>query len=308
MGRVTGAARPVPVTGSARGRGGRASAVASVFVLAGLVCQEVGASIAVLLFPDAGPAGMVALRLAFSAVILLIVARPRLTGHGRADWAAVAAFGLVIAGMNVSFYFSLERLHLGTAVTIEVLGPLVLGVVTGRRASAWIWAVLAVVGVVLLGYGGYGDLDPLGVLLALAAGASWVGYILLSAETGSRFPRLDGLALAMTVGAVATLPIGLALTGTVLLRPDLLLLGLAVGALSSAIPYALELMALRRMPSSTFAVLMSLAPAAAAITGFLVLGQRMTLLQAVAVGLVVIASAGAVRASAIRRPAAPVPG
>ena len=261
----------------------------------GLLCQEIGASVAVLLFPLVRSMGMVSLRLAFSALILLVFVRPRMRGYSRADWGVAVAFGLVLAAMNAFFYFSLARLDLGAAVTIEVLGPLVLSVAASRRASSWLWAALALTGVVLLGLGGLGRLDPVGVAFAAAAGATGAGYILLSDRTGARFPKLDGLAIAMLAGTIVTLPFGIAATGPVLFDPVVLLLGLVVGALSSTIPYALELFALRRLPNAVFALLMSLAPAVAALTGLVVLGQEMTVVQAAAIGLVVVASAGAVR-------------
>ncbi|GGR11996.1 DMT family transporter [Agromyces mediolanus] len=274
-------------------RGGAVAATS--LVVLGLACQEVGAAIAVILFPSVGPLGMVSLRLVFSAVILLAIARPRLRGRSGADWLTVAGFGLVLALMNALFYLSLERIPLGAAVTIEVLGPLALSVITGRRASSWLWAGLAAVGVVLLGQGSFGHLDPIGVAFAAGAGATWAGYILLSARTGQRFPRFEGLALAMAVGAVAVLPFGIASSGAVLLRPEVLGLGAAVAILSSTIPYALELIALRRLRAGTFAVLMSLAPAIATLTGLLLLGQRFTWVGGLAVALVIAASVGAVR-------------
>ena len=150
--------------------------------------------------------------------------------------------------MNGLFYLALERLPLGVTVTIEVLGPLVLSIVASRRASAWLWALLALVGVFALGGGGWGDLDPLGVVFALGAAASWALYILASARVGREFPKLDGLALAMTVGALLSLPFGIADAGAALLRLDILALGAAVAVLSSTIPYAFELVALRRLP------------------------------------------------------------
>lgn len=266
-------------------------------VVAGLLAQEVGASVAVLLFPTAGPLGMVALRLGFSAIILLALARPRLRGLGRAQWTIAILFGLAIAGMNSVFYLALERLPLGPTVTIEVLGPLALSVVAARRASAWLWAVLALGGVALLGLGDGVALEPLGVLLALAAGALWVAYILLSERTGAAFARLDGLAIAMAVGAVAILPLGIGVTGPTFFRWDVLLLGAAVAVLSSTIPYGLELLALRRLPASVFSILMSLAPAIAALAGLLLLHQHLGVLQWVGIGLVVAASMGAVLAA-----------
>ncbi|MFG6444719.1 DMT family transporter [Microbacterium sp. P07] len=275
---------------------GRAN-TALAFVLVGLVCQEVGASIAVLLFDDVGPLGMVMLRLVFSAVILLAIARPRLRGHGPRAWRAVVAFGGVLALMNGLFYLALERLPLGVTVTIEVLGPLALSIIAARRASAWVWAGLALVGVAALGGGGWDRLDLLGVLYALGAAVTWALYILASARVGKEFPRLDGLALAMTIGALIALPFGVFDAGAALLRPELLAFGLAVAVLSSTIPYTLELLALRRLPASTFAILMSLGPVTASLAGFILLGQHLAWLEVVGIALVIIASIGAVRAS-----------
>ena len=272
-------------------------------VAIGLICQEVGASFAVLLFPSVGVIGMVSLRLAFSAIVLLAVARPRLRGHSRNDWLTVIAFGITLALLNALFYGALARVPLGATITIEVLGPLVLSVVISRRASSWLWAVLALTGVVILSQGSFGDLDPVGVAFAFGAAAMWAGYILLSARTGARFPRLDGLALAMTVGAVITVPFGIASAGPVIFRPNILLLGAAVALLSSTIPYTLELIALRRLPSATFSILMSLSPAIATTAGFLILGQKFTGVAFVAIGLVMAASIGAVlSASRAARP------
>ncbi|QNE45517.1 EamA family transporter [Glaciihabitans sp. INWT7] len=263
-------------------------------VAAGLICQEVGASFAVLLFPSVGAIGMVSLRLAFSAIVLLAIARPRLRGHSRNHWLTVIAFGLALALMNALFYEALARVPLGATITIEVLGPLVLSVVMSRRASSWLWAVLAFAGVVILSQGSFGDLDPVGVAFAFGAATMWAAYILLSARTGARFPRLDGLAIAMTVGAVVTVPFGIATAGPVIFQPGILLLGAAVALLSSTIPYALELVALRRLPSATFSILMSLSPAIATTAGFLILGQTFTGLAFLAIGLVIAASIGAV--------------
>lgn len=264
-------------------------------VIVGSISVEVGAALAITIFPQTGPIGIVSLRLFFAAAVLLIAFRPRLRRRSRSDWLTVLAFGLVLGSMNVVFYLALERLPLGATVTIEYLGPLILSVVIARRASAWLWAVLALAGVVLLSRGGFDHLDPVGILFALAAGGCWVGYILLSARTGSRFGRLDGLAIAMAVGAIVVLPAGVATAGPVLLQPTILLIGLAVALLSSAIPYGLEMLALRRLHASTFSILLSLAPALAALAGLVILGQPLTALDAVAIALVVIASMGAVR-------------
>ncbi len=280
-------ARPVPTT-------------AVGLVVAGLCCQEVGASLAVLLFPEVGPLGMVMLRLVFSAIILWLIARPSLRGHSRSAWVAVVQLGVALAVMNGFFYLALERLALGVTVTIEVLGPLALSIIASRRASAWLWAGLALAGVLALGGGGFDRLDALGVVFALGAAVSWAFYILASARVGAAFPKLDGLALAMAVGAVLSLPFGVANAGEALLRLDLVALGAAVALLSSTIPYTLELIALRRLPAAAFSILMALAPATAALAGFLLLGQHLALLEVVGIGLVIAASIGAVRAGGRR--------
>ncbi|GAA1643006.1 EamA family transporter [Microbacterium flavum] len=280
------------------GVGARGGAVS--LVLAGLLCQEVGASVAIRLFPAVGPLGMVMLRLVFSALILCAVARPRLRGLDRAAWSAVVQLGIALAVMNGLFYLALERLPLGVTVTIEVLGPLTLSIVASRRGSAWLWAVLALAGVVALAGGGWDRLDVVGVLFALGAAAMWALYILSSARVGARVQGLGGLALAMAIGAVLALPFGLVQAGPVLLRPEpaslgLLGLGAAVALLSSTLPYAFELIALRRLAASAFAIMMSLAPAIAALAGFVLLGQHLSILEVAGIGLVVAASIGAVR-------------
>ncbi len=284
--------------------GGRStSGSAALLVLVGLACQEVGASFAVMLFPATGPLGIVMLRLVFSAALLLLIARPRLRGHTGSAWRSVVWFGVVLASMNGLFYLALERLPLGVTVTIEVLGPLALSILTATGAARWVWAGLALTGVVALGAGGWDRLDPIGVLFALGAAVSWALYILASARVGREFPRLDGLALAMTVGAVISLPFGIAQAHTVLTQVNILALGAAVALLSSTVPYALELIALRRLPASAFAILMSLGPATASLAGFLLLGQHLAWLEIAGIALVITASIGAVRAAA-RRPAA----
>ncbi|XIE79655.1 DMT family transporter [Streptomyces sp. SBR177] len=251
-----------------------------------------------LLMPRAGALGVVTLRLILAAAVLLIACRPKVRGYGRADWGTVLAFGAAMSGMNILFYLSVARIPLGAAVTLEVLGPLALSVLASRRLVNLLWAGLALGGVFLLsglGSGGLGRLDPLGAAFALAAGAMWATYIVFSARTGRRFPQADGLALAMAVGAVISLPFGIVSAGDRLLVPSTIGLGLAVALMSSVLPYTLELLALRRLPAPTFAILMSLEPAIAATAGFLVLHQSLGLTDALAIALVIAASMGAVR-------------
>ncbi|MCP3768716.1 MULTISPECIES: EamA family transporter [Streptomyces] len=291
--------------GAPRGRG----ALGPVgLVLAGGISVQFGGALAVTLMPRAGALGVVTLRLLVAAVVLLVVCRPRLRGHSRADWTTVIVFGIAMAGMNGLFYQSVARIPLGTAVTLEVLGPLALSVLASRRAINFLWAGLALAGVVLLGGGSFGSLDPLGVAFALGAGVMWAAYIVFSARTGRRFPQADGLALAMGVAALLFLPLGIAESGTKLLEPTTLALGAAVAVLSSVLPYTLELLALRRLPASTFAILMSLEPAIAAAAGFLVLSQALTLTESAAIALVIAASMGAVRTQVGRGRAKTLPG
>lgn len=285
---------------AAGGGGGRGSLGAVGLVLAGGVSVQFGGALAVTLIPRAGAVGVVSLRLLVAAVVLMALCRPRLRGYARADWGTVIVFGIAMAGMNGLFYQSVARIPLGPAVTLEVLGPLTLSVLASRRAVNILWAALALTGVFLLGGGGFGGLDPVGVAFALGAGGMWAAYIVFSARTGRRFPQADGLALAMGVGALLFLPLGVAESGTRLLDPAVLALGAAVAVLSSVLPYTLELLALRRLPASAFAVLMSLEPALAATAGFLVLGQALSAVEATAVALVVAASMGAVRTQAGR--------
>ncbi|MFD5595947.1 DMT family transporter [Streptomyces griseorubiginosus] len=273
-------------------------------VLAGGVSVQFGAALAVTLMPRAGALGVVTLRLLAAAIVLLVVCRPRLRGHSRTDWGTVVVFGLTMAAMNGLFYQAVDRIPLGPAVTLEVLGPLTLSVLASRRAVNVVWAGLALVGVFLLGGGNFGGLDPLGVAFALAAGAMWAAYIVFSARTGRRFPQADGLALAMAVGALAFLPFGVVGSGTRLLDPVTVGLGAGVAVLSSVLPYTLELLALRRLPASTFAILMSLEPGIAALAGFLILDQALSALQALAIALVIAASMGAVRTQVGRGKAA----
>ncbi|WP_242426816.1 MULTISPECIES: EamA family transporter [unclassified Streptomyces] len=264
-------------------------------VVAGGLSVQFGSAVAVLLMPRAGALGVVTLRLVLAALVLLLVCRPKVRGYSRADWGTVVAFGTAMAGMNILFYQAADRIPLGAAVTLEVLGPLVLSVVASRRLMNLLWAGLALGGVVLLGGGGFDRLDPVGAGFALAAGVMWATYIVFSARTGRRFPQADGLALAMAFGAVLSLPLGIAEAGDKLLVPSTIALGLGVALMSSVLPYTLELLALRRLPAPTFAILMSLEPAIAATAGFLVLHQALSLTDALAIALVIAASMGAVR-------------
>lgn len=262
---------------------------------AGAVSVQFGAALATRLFGRVGPAGAVTLRLVAAAVVLVVAARfirSPSARYTRRDRAVAVAFGLVLGGMNLSFYESIARIPLGVAVTIEFSGPLCLALVSSRRWADGIWAAAAGTGVALLASGIGRRLDAAGVAFALLAGALWVAYILLSKETGQRFEAVTGLAWAMVVGGIAVLPLGVADGGTRLLRPSVLGLGLLVAVMSSVIPYTLELLALRRVTPRAFGVMMSIDPALATAAGFVVLGQRLDAREWVALALVVLANLG----------------
>jgi inner membrane transporter RhtA len=258
---------------------------------ASIVSVQLGAAIASSLFDRVGAPGTVLLRQGLAAAVLLAIARPRLTGRQRGDWGVVCAFGLVLAAMNLCFYEAVERLPLGIAVTIELFGPLGLAASLSRRRREFAYVLLAAIGVLLLG-GATQHLDPAGVAFDLVAATGWASYILLSRRTGSRFDGVDGLALAMVVATVAIAPLGIATAGVRLLEPHALLIGLAVAMLSAAIPFTLEIHALRAVGPRTFGVVMSSSPAVAGVMGWVVLHEALGWLQAAAIGCVVVASVG----------------
>jgi inner membrane transporter RhtA len=271
----------------------------TALVLGAVSSVQFGAAFAKTLFDEVGPAGTVFVRVAFAAVILMVAWRPLLTGRSGADWRLIVAFGFSLVAMNLSYYEALDRIPLGIAVTFEFIGPLGVAVVGSRHALDLVWVALAAAGILLLSDFGGADFDKLGVALALLAGCFWAAYILLSVRVGRSIPGGQGLALAMAAGAVMLAPVGVGQGGGDLLSPEVLGIGLAVAVLSSAIPYTLELEALRRMPSGVFGVLMSLEPAAAAVAGFIVLGEDLVAREIVAIGLVVAASAGAARGASV---------
>lgn len=264
-------------------------------MLAGIISVQFGAALAVGLFDDVGASGAVLLRIGFGAVILVAIVRPRWRGRPRNDLWLITAFGVTLGVMNLTFYEALDHIPLGIAVTIEFWGPLAVAVIGSRKAVDLLWVVLAAAGILLLAKPGGGGIDAVGLICAAAAGLCWAIYIVLAARAGPRFRGADGVAMAMVVAAIIPIGPGIAEGGTNLLQPDILAIGAAVGLLSTAIPYALETEALRRIPRHVFSVLMSLEPAVAALAGFLVVGQDLHAREIVAIGLVVVASAGASR-------------
>jgi inner membrane transporter RhtA len=265
-----------------------------LLVLAGATSIQFGAGIAATLFDDLGPAGTSVMRLGFAALVLLAVWRPRPSRHPAAHVRLAILFGLVLGSMNLCFYEAIDRIPLGVAVTIEFIGPIGLATLLSRRAVDFAWVGLAVAGILLLArpWSSADALDGVGLIFVGIAAVLWALYIVLAQRAGRVFSGGEGLSIAMVAGALVPLVPGIAQAGADLLDPRLLAAGFGVALLSSVIPYSLETEALRRMPARVFGVLMSLEPAVAVLAGFIVLGQRLSAVDLVAVGLVVAASIG----------------
>ncbi|WP_327678808.1 EamA family transporter [Kitasatospora sp. NBC_00458] len=275
---------------------------APLLCLTAMFLVQTGIAFSKPLFGPLGVSGTTFLRLSFAAVILLAVTRPRLRGRRPRDLAAAALLGMASAGMTLLFAGAIDRLPMGTAATIEFLGPLAVALFFARRASHLLWALLAAGGVALLtllGEGGEGaGLDPVGLVYAFGAAACYAAYILFTDKVGAAFQGFQGLAVSMTVGALAVAPFGLGEAWDGLTEPGaspltLLLAVAGVSLLLPVIPYALEMTALRRMPQRVFSVLVSLEPAVSALVGLVVLGQLLGASQLAGIGCVVAASVGA---------------
>ena len=266
-------------------------------VLGAIGSVQFGSAVATTLFVQLGPGGAVVERLVTASVVLLVIWRPRLRGRSTRELLLAVIFGLVLAGMNLTFYEALHRIPLGIAVTIEFVGPLAVAVGGSRRPRDLIWVGLAAAGILALTHGATHGLDGLGIAFALMAGGFWALYILVNARVGRAWEGGTGLAVAMAVGSLAALPVGVAQAGAHLVTLHALAVGAAVGMLSSAIPYSLELEALRRIAAPVFGVLMSLEPAMAAVAGLLVLGQGLSARALAGMGLVMAASVGSSRSS-----------
>lgn len=275
-------------------------------LLISMVSYQCGASLAKHLFPQVGAQGATAYRLGLSALILLLWRRPwRRSGTGqdtgRRDWRALWGYGLSMGAMNLVFYMSLRTIPLGIAVALEFTGPLALALFGSRRLLDFVWIALVVAGLALLLplRGQMHALDPVGVMYALAAGVGWALYIVLGKKAGAAHGA-DAVTLGTSVGALLAIPFGIAHAGSALLSPTLLPYALGVAVLSSALPYSLEMVALTRLPARTFSTLLSLEPAIAALAGVALLGERLSLLQWLAIVTIIVAAAGT--ALSVRRP------
>jgi len=266
---------------------------AALFVAIITLC--VGTSFAKQLFPLVGAQGTTAYRVGFSALILLALWRPWRYPLSRADLTAVALYGAVMGLMNLCFYMSLRTIPLGLAIAIEFTGPLALALIHSRKLIHFVWIGLAALGLLLLLplKPGAGALDPVGVGFAATAAVLWALYIVLGKRTGHMHAGRT-VALGMSTAALIVAPIGLATAGGALFHPHVLMLGLVVAVLSSAIPYSLEMVALKGIPKRSFGVMLSAEPAVGALAGLLMLGERLAPLQWLAIGCIIAASAGTI--------------
>lgn len=270
----------------------------ALLVLLSVCCAQAGGAIARTLFDQLSPPGVLLLRLAIAALFFTIANPPPVRTWTAEVWRAVTLLGVFSAGLTLLSYLALNIAPQGVVVTASFVGPLVLSLAQTRRPADLMWALMAAAGVVLLGLRTGVEVPLPGLLLALAAGGCGAGYILFSARVGTVVPGLSGLAVSFAIGALLILPFGAADAVGVFTRPRLVPGVLAVAVLSSVVPYALELIALRHLPTRVFAVLMSLQPAAAAIAGLLILGQHLGPVPIAALVLVTAASAGITRPAA----------
>ncbi|RYU79560.1 EamA family transporter [Hymenobacter persicinus] len=262
-------------------------------VLLAILSVQGGAAIAKGLFPVLGPAVTASLRIGLSALLLLVLVRPRLGQLQARQWRVVVPYGLALGAMNFLFYCALARIPLGLAVTLEFVGPLALALAGSRRWVDVVWVVLAAAGIALIAPWQGRGIDLLGMALALAAGGCWAIYIALGQRTAAVLPGSVAVAVGMLFAALPVLPFGLTSSSLPALTPHLLLLGALLAVFSSVLPFTLEMQALKSMSTRTFSILMSLEPVAAALSGWLLLGEKLPFIQWVAMLLIVIASAGA---------------
>jgi inner membrane transporter RhtA len=272
-------------------------------VLAAAVSVQFGAALGATLFDELGPGGASLLRQAFAAAILLALWRPRVRSYRWPELRLALAFGVALGLMNLFFYEALDRIPLGVAVTIEFLGPLVVAVISSHRRLDLVWIALAGGGIALLADPN-GHLDVTGVVLAAVAAVFWGVYIVLGVRMGRVWPGASGLGVAMVVGAALSIPSGIASGRGDLLHPGVLGAGIVVALACSAVPWSMEIEAMRRLPTHVFGVMMSLEPAVAALSGLVVLGERLSGRVVVSIAIVCVASVGA--ALGARDPEVPV--
>ena len=281
-----------------------AQALPLLAVFGSVVALGVGTSFAKQLFPVVGSLGTTALRVGFSALLLLLIWRPWRKPLSRAEVLSLIHYGVALGCMNLMFYQSLKTIPFGVAVAIEFSGPLTLAVFTSRQRIDFLWIALAIAGLaLLLPFGNISidgndvsALNPEGVLCALVAAVFWAAYILFGKKVGHLHAG-HSVSLGLSVAAITVVPFGVWHAGRALWQPEILLAGLVVGAISSAIPISLEMVALKRLTPGAFGVMTSMEPAVAALLGLLVLNEQLTAPQWLAIGLVMCAAAGSAATS-----------
>ncbi|MBY0550457.1 MAG: DMT family transporter [Candidatus Obscuribacterales bacterium] len=281
-------------------------------VVASIVSLTVGTSFGKSLFAEIGPQGTATMRVVFAAAILLTAWRPRLSEFSASNLRAIALYGATLGLMNTMFYMSLATLPIGIAIAIEFTGPLALAVTASRRIIDYVWVGFAVAGLLLLipfpqAGGSAVALNPVGIGFAFASAILWALYILFGQRLG-HIHAGHAMAIGMVVASMVVLPVGIAVAGTRLLDPSLLTAGFTLAIFSSAIPYSLEMYSLKRLPKQTFGILLSLEPAIGALSGMFVLNEKLTVLQWIAIGSVMIASIGSATGTRGREGELPVAG
>ena len=272
------------------------------YVIGGIVSAEVGAGVAKQLFDTAGTSGVVLIRTSIAGLLFLMLWRPKLRGYRLLDYVKLATFGTMIATMMLAFYAAINRIPLGIAVASSFLGPLGVALITSRKVSDVVWVIAAVLGVILISPIANTSLDIVGLLFALLSGAAWAIFIVLSGPVARIFPSNAGLALSMTIAALVALPFGLSGVLNIIGNLPLVLLGIFVALLSSALPFALEYHALKQLPPRVYGILSSLEPVAAALVGFVILHEALEAKEIFGIGLVTVAAIATTRA----QPAQPI--
>jgi len=265
---------------------------AVLMVLLAIASFQGGAAIAKGIFPVLGAAATSSLRIVLSAIILVLFNRPNLRKLTPAQWRLVVLYGLTLGTMNTVFYMAIARVPLGVGVAIEFIGPLSLALISSRRVADFLWVLLAAAGIVLIAPWDNKGLDVTGVLLALLAGALWAAYIILGGRISKIMDSGEAVTVGMIFAAVLVLPVAIGNGLLINFKPTMILPGIALALLSSAIPFTLEMHALRKIPAKTFSILMSLEPAVAAFSGLIFLHEYLSFHEWLAVALVIVASAG----------------
>lgn len=269
-------------------------------VLGSIFSVQGGASIAKYLFHLLGPGGAVTLRVGFAGIILALINRPSIRRFTWKQWKCALIYGFSIGAMNTVYYYGIRRVPLGVGVTIEFIGPLGLALLTSRKATDFLWAILAALGIVLIvpWTGSATDgLDPLGLSLVGIAGLLWALYIIATEKITHLMRASDAVTLGICIASLLVLPVGLLSGDLFHLNGKLVLIGIGVAIFSSVLPFTLDLFAMKGLKEKTYSILMSLEPAVAALSGFAFLGERLTLVQCLAILCVIIASVGATRSS-----------